>query len=85
MSEAAGRTCPLHYRYGAEAIAHAPVITAETLYVVGGLYGNLPALTAIEAMAGAEPGPVSISWRKFRRPSCQDFCSGDLTRHGEKW
>ena len=50
----------MRYRYGAEAIALAPLVTAETLYVVGGLYGNLPALTAIEAMAAAEPGPVSI-------------------------
>ncbi len=60
MSEAAGRACPLRYRYGAEAIARAPVSVAETLYVVGGLYGNLPALATIEAMAAAEPGPVNI-------------------------
>jgi hypothetical protein len=38
----------LRYRYGPAALAHAPEQTAETLYVVGGLYGNLPALAAIE-------------------------------------
>ncbi|MGA9396147.1 MAG: hypothetical protein WCA83_02725 [Azonexus sp.] len=60
MNAPAGRACPLRYRYGAEAIASAPVVSAETLYVVGGLYGNLPALATIEAMAAAEPGVVSI-------------------------
>ncbi len=55
-----GRLCPLRYRYGAAAIAAAPEHVAETLYVIGGLYGNLPALDAIEAMAAAEPGPVTL-------------------------
>ncbi len=57
---AAGRVCPTRYRYGAEAIADAPERAAQTLYVIGGLYGNLPALDAIEAMARAEPGPVEL-------------------------
>ncbi|WP_269496382.1 hypothetical protein [Castellaniella sp. S9] len=60
MSEHAGRVCPIRYRYGAEAIARLPEIESETLYVVGGLYGNVPALDAIEAMAVAEAGPVSL-------------------------
>jgi hypothetical protein len=55
-----GRVCPVRYRYGPGAIARAPERLAETLYVIGGLYGNLPALDAIEAMAGAEPGPVTL-------------------------
>lgn len=59
MSQA-GRVCPARYRYGAAAIAAAPEHGAETLYVIGGLYGNLPALDAIEAMAEAEPGPVTL-------------------------
>lgn len=59
MSEA-GRVCPLRYRHGATALAMAPERAAETLYVVGGLYGNPFALDAVEAMAAAEPGPVSI-------------------------
>lgn len=57
---APGRSCPLHYRYGAAAIARAPERTAGILYVIGGLYGNLPALDAIEALAAAEAAPVTL-------------------------
>lgn len=60
MSETAGRACPLRYRYGAGAIRRAPLHEATTLYVIGGLYGNLPALDAVEAMAAAEAGPVTL-------------------------
>ncbi len=60
MSDIAGRVCPLRYRYGALAIASAPLVPALTLYVVGGLYGNLPALDAIEAMVAKEAGPVTL-------------------------
>ncbi len=56
----AGRACPLRYRYGAAAIGQAPIQEARTLYVIGGLYGNLPALDAIEALAAAEDGPVTL-------------------------
>ena len=55
-----GRSCPLDYRYGAQAIAGASAFEAETLYVVGGLYGNLAALDEIERMAAAERGQVTI-------------------------
>lgn len=51
---APGRVCPLRYRYGAAAIAKIDARAAQTLYVVGGLYGNVPALDAIERMAAAE-------------------------------
>jgi hypothetical protein len=51
---APGRVCPLRYRYGASAIAHAETRQAQTLYVIGGLYGNVPALDEIERMASAE-------------------------------
>jgi hypothetical protein len=54
----AGRLCPLRYRYGAGAIAQAPETHADTLYVIGGLYGNRPALAALEALVAAETGPV---------------------------
>ncbi len=49
--QAPGRVCPLRYRYGPTAIARAETRLTDTLYVVGGLYGNLPALNAIEMMA----------------------------------
>ena len=59
MSEDAqnpGRSCPLRYRYGASAIAAAPLIETETLYVVGGLYGNVEALDMIEKLSVSEAG-----------------------------
>ncbi len=49
-----GRICPLRYRYGPDAIACARTRDAHTLYVVGGLYGNVPALDTIEQMVRAE-------------------------------
>lgn len=55
-----GRVCPIRYRYGPGAIAAAPERAAETLYVIGGLYGNPQALATVEAMARAEPGPVTL-------------------------
>lgn len=64
MSEIAslspGRVCPVRYRYGPCAVAGASEREAKTLYVVGGLYGNLPALDAVEAMAAMEPGGVTV-------------------------
>jgi hypothetical protein len=60
VNGAPGRVCPLRYRYGPAAIAATPERRAEILYVIGGLYGNLPALDAVEAMARAEPGPVAL-------------------------
>jgi hypothetical protein len=55
-----GRTCPLRYRYGAGAIARALPRHARTLYVIGGLYGNVPALDAVEGLAADEPDPASL-------------------------
>ena len=60
MSELPGRSCPLRYQYGPLAIARAPEKAVSTLYVVGGLYGNLQALNAIEHMAAQESGPVTL-------------------------
>jgi hypothetical protein len=39
-----------------------PELRAETLYVVGGLYGNVEALAEILSMAAAEPGPVTLAF-----------------------
>ena len=60
MNAGAGRTCPLSYRYGPHAIRSCPEQQADTLYVIGGLYGNVPALDAIVALAAGEPGPVTL-------------------------
>jgi hypothetical protein len=52
-----GRSCPLAYRYQPEALAQPPQLEADTVYVVGGLYGNPAALQAVLERAGREPGP----------------------------
>ena len=50
-----GRTCPVSYRYSPRVFRRPPEVVADTLYVIGGLYGNVEALEAIHAMAAAEP------------------------------
>jgi hypothetical protein len=55
-----GRSCPLSYRYAPAGLARAPELAAETLYVIGGLYGNRPALEWIEARAAQERGNVTL-------------------------
>jgi hypothetical protein len=57
---APGRVCPLDYRYGPAVFARPAELAAPALYVAGGVYGNLPALEAAEAMARAEPGAVLV-------------------------
>jgi hypothetical protein len=56
-----GRSCPLAYRYQPEAFAQPAQLEADTLYVVGGLYGNPAALAAVLERAQQEPGdPATI-------------------------
>ena len=55
-----GRFCPADYRYEAASLARDADFRAETLYVVGGLYGNLAALDAIERLAAAEAHSMRI-------------------------
>jgi len=56
----AGRSCPTDYIYPPSVFARAPDFSADVLYVVGGLYGNLAALGAIERLAAQETEPVTI-------------------------
>ena len=46
--------CPLHYRLGARALRRAPRIRCDTLYAVGGLYGNSFALSSLLERANRE-------------------------------
>ena len=55
-----GRLCPVSYRYSPRVFDRDPEIGANTLYVVGGLYGNVEALEALAAMAAREERPVTI-------------------------
>ncbi|MCW5609807.1 MAG: hypothetical protein KIS83_03830 [Rubrivivax sp.] len=57
--EAPGRSCPLHYRYAPEVFAAPPpplLHELDTLYVVGGLYGNALALARVLELFDREPG-----------------------------
>jgi hypothetical protein len=57
---APGRTCPPHYGYSPRVFARAADVQADTLYVIGGLYGNVAALDAIERTAAHERGPAHL-------------------------
>jgi len=50
----AGRSCPLSYRYDPSVFNREPAFTAEILYVIGGLYGNVEALRAISQLKNDE-------------------------------
>jgi hypothetical protein len=56
----AGRVCPADYVYSPKVFAQLPDFEAETVYVVGGLYGNLAALGTVEQLAAQEMAPVTI-------------------------
>ena len=59
--DAPGRNCPLSYRYPPDVFRRAPEVEAETLYVIGGLYGNPFALDAILEFAVQEtPAPTLV-------------------------
>ena len=49
-----GRTCPVSYRYSPRVFDRAADLEARTLYVVGGLYGNVEALERVLELAAAE-------------------------------
>lgn len=52
-----GRSCPPHYGYSPRVFAREADFPADTLYVVGGLYGNPLALDEIDRMASLEDEP----------------------------
>ena len=52
----AGRSCPVSYRYSPDVFCSEPAARTDTLYVVGGLYGNEYALAAVLKMFDAEAG-----------------------------
>lgn len=57
---APGRTCPLHYRYPPWALARPAEIKTDILYVIGGVYGNRPALETILGLSELERGSVTL-------------------------
>jgi len=55
-----GRSCPLAYRYSPASLARDPELIADAVYIVGGLYGNRPALESVLDLAAAEPGRAAV-------------------------
>src|SRR5512139_1135660 len=53
-----GRSCPSHYRYSPRVLRGGATLTVDSLYVVGGLYGNPFALDAVLSMAHGEGAAV---------------------------
>ncbi|HEV2894721.1 MAG TPA: hypothetical protein VG411_13270 [Actinomycetota bacterium] len=89
--DARGRSCPLSYRYQPEALAQPAQLEADTLYVVGGLYGNPAALRAILERADHEPGgPPAIvfngdyHWLDVDPEDFQAISEAVLDRHATK-
>lgn len=56
----AGRMCPADYRYSPKVFDRPAELNADILYIVGGLYGNLAALDAVERLAAQEASSVTI-------------------------
>ncbi|WP_218971942.1 arsenosugar biosynthesis radical SAM (seleno)protein ArsS [Raoultibacter phocaeensis] len=56
----AGRVCPVDYRLDEHLFAADPACSCDTLFVVGGLYGNPYALDAVDRLASAESGDVLV-------------------------
>lgn len=56
----AGRVCPIDYRLDERLFSADPAFACDTLFVVGGLYGNPYALDAVDELASAEPGTVRV-------------------------
>lgn len=55
-----GRACPLSYRYGTAALEGPATLRTESLWVAGGLYGNVFALEALLAAFERETGPKAL-------------------------
>lgn len=55
-----GRSCPSSYRYAPGALAGAPALRVQTLWVAGGLYGNPFALESLIASYEREPGEKAL-------------------------
>jgi hypothetical protein len=86
-----GRSCPVSYRYQPEALAQPARLEADTLYVVGGLYGNLVALRAVLEQADREPGgPATVvfngdfHWLDVDPDDFQAVSRSVLARHATK-
>lgn len=60
VAEGPGRGCPIGYRYRASALAAPASLHADTLWIAGGLYGNVEALARLLEIYDAEPGDKAL-------------------------
>lgn len=88
-AESVSTACPPDYYYGPAALNRPPDLSAETLYVIGGLYGNPEALAAVLAMKDREDragptvdspvdSPVGPPVRSTVRPPVRLVFNGDF-------
>jgi hypothetical protein len=80
METRPGRNCPLNYRYSPASLDREPELVADTIYVVGGLYGNVEALDRVRSMAVSEGAAIVFNgdfhWFDVAR---QDFLAVNET------
>jgi hypothetical protein len=55
-----GRNCPLSYRYPPSSMNRDPEVVADSIYVVGGLYGNVEALDRVRSIVAADRGAALV-------------------------
>ncbi len=85
-----GRSCPLSYRTRPQALAGSPGLEADTLYIIGGLYGNAHALDATEALATTErdhglPAPRLVFNGDFNWFNAEPESFGEINRRVSKY
>lgn len=56
----AGRNCPANYRYSPRVFDRDPDLAIDTLYVAGGLYGNVEALRELLTMVAQDSQPAAV-------------------------
>jgi hypothetical protein len=79
-----GRSCPLSYHYGAAALAHEAALSVDTLWVAGGLYGNLLALERLLERYADEPGSKALVFNgDFHWFDVEDFAAVDDAVHAQ--
>ncbi len=61
-AQAAGRSCPISYRYTPASLATLATTDTDVLYCAGGLYGNLFALDALERLIATETSSVAVAF-----------------------
>lgn len=87
IADQPGRSCPLHYRYAPAVFNRLAEIHAETIYVIGGLYGNPFALETIFGIAQQEVVKPTIifngdfNWFNIDDAGFRDLNLGVLAHH----